>query len=171
MREAKVKLSTTRNNNLKQTIMRSRTAKWMECFITYEKVMENGLEKKVKEVYVVDALSFTEAEARIIDEMKSYISGEFNVQNINPASYGEIFFSENNEADKWYKAKLQFVTIDEKSEKEKKTAVNYLVQASTLEQARKSVDEVMGGTMIDYVIVGVNETKIIDVFEVKEKDS
>lgn len=131
--------------------------------------MEDGLQKKVKEIYVVDALSFTEAEARIIDEMKSYISGEFQVQNINPASYGEIFFSDSENADKWYKSKLQFITIDEKTDKEKRTNVTYLVQAGTLEQARKNIEDVMGGTMIDYDIVGVNETKIMDVFEYAAK--
>lgn len=151
--------------------MRSRTASWKECFIVYEKTMEDGLQKKVKEIYVVDALSFTEAEARIIEEMKSYISGEFQVQNINPASYGEIFFSESENADKWYKSKLQFITIDEKTEKEKRTNVTYLVQAGTLEQARKNIEDVMGGTMIDYDIVGVNETKIMDVFEYAAKKS
>lgn len=146
-------------------IMRSRTASWKECFIVYEKTMDDGLQKKVNEVYVVDALSFTEAEARIIEEMSSYISGDFQVYNINPAVYGEIFFSDDDMADRWYKAKLQFITLDEKTDKEKRSNVYYLVQAHSLEQARKNIDEVMGGTMIDYVIVKIEETKIMDVFE------
>lgn len=145
--------------------MRSRTATWFLCKIRYEKTMEDGLQKKVTENYVVDALSFTEAEARIMEEMSSYISGEFTVEEIDRCKFGEIFFSDLETADKWYKAKLQFITIDEKTEKEKRTTVNYLVQGSSLENARKNIDEVMGGTMIDYVIVGVNETNYIDVFE------
>ena len=92
--------------------MRSRTAIWFECKIAYEKVMEDGLQKKVKENYVVDALSFTEAESRIMEEMSSYISGEFTIEDIKIASYKEIFFSEEEMADRWYKAKLQFITID-----------------------------------------------------------
>ena len=147
--------------------MRSRTASWKECFIVYEKTMEDGLQKKVKEIYVVDGLSFTEAEARIIEEMSAYISGEFQVYNINPATYGEIFFSDDDNADRWYKARLQFITIDERTDKEKRTNVYYLIQAANFEQARKSVDEVMGGTMIDYVIAKIEETKIMDVFEYK----
>ena len=149
--------------------MRSRTASWKECSVIYEKVMEDGLQKKAKEIYVVDGLSFTEAEERIIEEMASYISGEFQVCNINPASYGAIFFSDDETADRWYKAKLQFITIDEKSEKEKRSNVYYLVQAGTFEQARKNIDEVMGGTMTDYAIAKIEETKIIDVFEYKGK--
>ena len=145
--------------------MRSRTATWFLCKIRYEKTMEDELQKKVTENYVVDALSFTEAEARIMEEMSSYISGEFTVEEIDRCKFGEIFFSDLETADKWYKAKLQFITIDEKTEKEKRTTVNYLVQGSSLENARKNIDEVMGGTMIDYVIVGVNETNYIDVFE------
>ena len=145
--------------------MRSRTAIWFECKIAYEKVMEDGLQKKVKENYVVDALSFTEAETRIMEEMSSYISGEFTIEDIKIASYKEIFFSEEEMADKWYKAKLQFITIDEKTEKEKRSNVNYLVQAGTLKGAVNNIESVMGTTMIDYVIATVAETTLMDVFE------
>ena len=150
--------------------MRSRTAMWFECKIAYEKVMEDGLQKKVTESYVVDALSFTEAEKRIMEEMSSYISGEFTVRDIKIAPYKEIFFSDDEMADRWYKAKLQFITIDEKTEKEKRSNVIYLVQAGTLNGAIKNVDEVMGGTMIDYVIVSLAETKLMDVYEYRKNE-
>ena len=145
--------------------MRTRTTTWFETKIQYEKTMEDGLQKKVKEQYVVDALSFTEAEKRITEEMSSYISGTFDVADIKKASYKEIFFSDDGTADRWYKAKVQFITIDEKTEKEKRTNVYYLVQASTIHQAVKNIDEVMGSTMIDYAIAAVSETTIMDVFE------
>ena len=150
--------------------MRSRTAIWFECKIAYEKVMEDGLQKKVKENYVVDALSFTEAESRIMEEMSSYISGEFTIEDIKIASYKEIFFSEEEMADKWYKAKLQFITIDEKTEEEKRSNVNYLVQAGTLKGAVNNIESVMGTTMIDYVIATVAETTLMDVFEYAKKE-
>ena len=146
-------------------MMRSRTATWFECKIRYEKTMEDGMQKKVTEAYVVDALSFSEAEERIIEEMSSYISGEFNVTDIKKAPYGEIFFSDQEMADRWYKAKLQFITLDEKTEKEKRSNVNYLVQAGSFNGAVKNLEEVMGCTMIDYSIVSVNETTLMDVFE------
>ena len=145
--------------------MRSRAANWFECKIRYEKIMEDGLQKKVNEGYVVDALSFSEAEKRIIEEMSSYISGQFDVADIKKAAYGEIFFSDDNMADKWYKAKLQFITIDEKTDKEKRSTVTYLVQAGSFNAAVKNIDEMMGGTMIDYVIASVAETSLMDVFE------
>ncbi len=127
--------------------------------------MEDGMQKKVSETYTVDALSFTEAEQRIMEEMSSYISGEFEVADIKKAAYKEIFFSDDENADCWYKTKLQFITIDEKTEKEKRSSVNYLVQAGTLNTAVKNIDTVMGGTMIDYVIASVSETTLMDVFE------
>ena len=150
--------------------MRSRSAMWFECKIRYEKVMEDGLQKKVNENYVVDALSFSEAETRITEEMSAYISGEFEVADIKKAAYKEIFFTDDNIADKWYKAKLQFITIDEKTEKEKRSNVYYLVQASTLQGALKNVDEVMGGTMIDYAIAAISETTVMDVFEYQKSN-
>ena len=151
--------------------MRSRTAEWFECKIRFEKIMEDGMQKRVTENYVVDALSFSEAEERIIEEMSSYISGEFDVTDIKKAAYKEIFFADQDTADKWYKAKLQFITIDEKTDKEKRSNVVYLVQAGTLNGAVRSLDEVMGGTMIDYVIAAVNETTLMDVFEYKKSEA
>lgn len=150
--------------------MRTRTATWFETKIQYEKTMEDGLQKKVKEQYVVDALSFTEAEKRITEEMSSYISGSFDVADIKKATYKEIFFSDEATADRWYKAKVQFITIDEKTEKEKRSNVYYLVQASTLQGALKNVDEVMGGTMIDYAIAAISETTVMDVFEYQKSN-
>lgn len=145
--------------------MRSKTAQWFETKIAYEKTADDGLQKKVKELYVVDALSFTEAESRIMEQMKSYISGDFAVTDIKKAAYKEVFFGETESADRWFKAKLQFITIDEKTEKEKRSNVYYLVNAATLPGAVKSIESVMGTTMIDYVIASIAETTIMDVYE------
>ena len=145
--------------------MRSRTSEWFECKVQYEKVMEDGIQKKVTELYTVEALSFTEAEARIIEEMSAYISGGFEVKDIKKAKYKEIWLSDDANADRFYQAKLQFITIDEKTEKEKRSNFVCLVQAATLNGAIKGIDEVMGGTMIDYTSVEAKETKILDVIE------
>ena len=134
----------------------------------FDKVMEDGLQKKVTEVYTIDALSFAEAETRIIEELSSYISGEFEVMDVKKASYKEIFFSDNAMADRWYKAKLDFITIDEKTEKEKRSRVTYLVQAVSFKGAFKGIEEVMNGTMIDYEAACIDDTKIMDVFEYKK---
>ena len=145
--------------------MRAREASWYETRIKYQKTMEDGSEKVVNELYVVDALSCTEAEKSIIDEMSCYISGDSAVTSAKKTNYGDIFFSDLDDDDKWYKAKLQFITIDEKSEKEKRSNVTYLVQAKSLARAIRYVDEAMGKSMLDYDIVSLSETKIIDVFE------
>lgn len=145
--------------------MRSRSAEWFETKIRYEKTMEDGLQKKITEAYVVDALSFTEAEETIIQEMSSYISGEFLVTDIKKAAYKEVFFSDNPRDDKWYKVKLQFIILDEESGKEKLSAVNYLVQSNTLQHAVENVETVMNAGMQDWKIASIAETTLIDVFE------
>ena len=150
--------------------MRSRTAIWFECKVRYEKTMEDGMPKKVVEIYTVDALSFSEAEKRIMEEMSSYVSGEIEIADLKIAQYKEIFFTDSDLADKWYKAKLAFITIDEKTDKEKKTSVFYLVNAGNINSAIKNIDEVMGGTMIDYQTINVSETNVMDVFEYKQKE-
>ena len=131
--------------------MRSRTAQWFETTVRYDKTMEDGKQKKVSERYVVDALSFGEAEERITREMTHYISGEFQVKKIDD--------------DKWYKVKVAFVTIDEKTEKEKRSHVYYLVQASSTNVAETNVTIVFADSVMDYVIEAITETKILDVFE------
>ena len=135
---------------------------WFEC--------KDGIQRKVTESYTVDALSFAEAEERITEEMSSYISGEFTVENVKKAPYKEIFFSDDETADRWYKAKLVFITIDEKTEKEKRSRVTYLVQAASLKGALKGIEEVMGGTMIDYEAANIDETNLMDVFEYKKSE-
>ena len=137
---------------------------WFECKIKYDKTLENGLTKPVTEPYLVDALSFTEAEARIIEEMTPYLNGEFTVSDIKRAKYSELFFAEDTSADRWFKCKLTFITLDEKSGAEKKTSTNVLVQASDLRDAVKKLDEGMKGSMADYIISSIAETAIIDVY-------
>ena len=123
--------------------------------------------RKVTETYVVDALSFSEAESRILEEMGKYVGGEIEVADLKIAQYKEIFFADSDLADKWYKAKLAFITIDEKTNKEKKTSVHYLVNAGNIDAAKKNVDDIMGESMIDYETKSLSETQIIDVFEYK----
>lgn len=137
---------------------------WFLCKIRYEKVMENGMEKKVTEQYLVDALSFTEAEARIIEEMTPFISGEFTVSDIKRANYSELFPCTEESADKWYEGRLAFITLDEKSGKEKRTYTNVLIQAFDIRDAMKKLDEGMKGTMADYQSVSLKETAIMDVY-------
>lgn len=135
---------------------------WFECKVRYDKMMETGVQKTVTEPYLVDALSFTEAESRIIEEIKPYISGDFSISDIKRVKYSDTFLNETG--DRYFKAKLYFITLDEKSGAEKKTAINMLVQASTLKETVEIIDTEMKKTMIDYVLAGVNETAIMDLF-------
>ena len=143
---------------------------WFECKIKYDKTMENGLVKKVTEPYMVDALNFTEAERRIIEEMSPFMTGEFQVADIKRAHYAEFFETMEESADRWFKAKLVFVTLDEKSGKERKTTQNVLIQAADLRGAIARLDEGMKGSMMDYVIASVAETPIMDVYHYKEAE-
>ena len=142
---------------------------WFEVKIRYEKIMNNGMQKKVTEPYLFDALSFTESEGKCIQEMTPFISGEFTVSDIKRANYSEIFFSDEETADRWFKCKLIFITLDEKSGAEKKTTTQILVQAADLRDAVKKLDEGMKGTMADYQIGSVSETAIMDVYPYEAK--
>lgn len=135
---------------------------WFECKIRYDKLLENGLNKKVTEPYLVDALSFTEAENRIIKEITPFISGEFTVSDIKRANYSELF--EDETGDRWYACKIAFITLDEKSGSEKKVFTNILVQASDMDNAMNNLKEGMKGTMADYISVVIKETKIMDIY-------
>ena len=142
---------------------------WYECRVKFEKVLENGVQKKVTEVYLVDAMSFTEAENRIIEEMTPYISGEFEVTAVKKDRIAELFM--DPEGDKWYRAKVMFITLDEKSGAEKKAASIMLVQASDFKMAVKNLEEGMKGTMSDWEINTISETVIMDVYGVVARET
>ena len=133
--------------------------KLFECGIRYEKTLDNGMQKKVTELYIVDALSFTEAESRIIGEMSCFISGEFSVVSEKITNYSELVSTDNTEADKWYKVKINIITLDEKTMAEKKQPLYLLVQAHDIDDARKRLNEHMRGTMADWVCEAVQEAR------------
>ena len=137
-------------------------ANWFECKVRYDKMLETGQQKKVNEPYLVDALSFTEAEARIIEEISPFISGEFSVSAVKRTRIAEIFFDETG--DRWYNVKYNIITIDEKTAVEKKTSVLTLVQASEFQKAIDNFMENMKSTMVDFEIASVVETNILDVY-------
>ncbi len=140
-------------------------ANWFECKVRYDKMMENGVVKKVNEPYLVDALSFTEAEARIIEEQTPFISGEFSVSAVKRTKITEIFW--NDSADKWYLVKVAFITIDEKTAAEKKSVSTILTAGSDFKNAYDTFMEGMKGTMADFEIVSIAETPIMDVYKAK----
>lgn len=138
--------------------------------VRYEKTMENGLNKTVSEQYLFDALSFTEAESRTIEELKPHISGEFTISQIVKPRISELMLSmlsEDVPADRYYKVKVSFITLDEKSGAEKKTNSFILVQASNFKNAYDRFIEGMRGTMADYEIVSIVETQILDYYPAK----
>ena len=143
-------------------------ANWIETKVRYEKTLENGMQKIVNEPYLVDALSFSEAEARITEEITPYMQGDFSVSAVKRTNISEIFFNEDISADKYYKIKAAFISINERTLAEKRST-NYLVQAKDLVDALNSFQAGMKGTMADYEIVSVSETAIMDVYSYKPK--
>lgn len=138
---------------------------WFETKVRYDKMMENGMQKKVNEPYMVDALSFTEAEARTIEELTPFISGDFSISAVKRTNISEIFWDDS--ADKWYHVKVNFITIDEKSAVEKKTTSHILVAATDFKGALDNFMEGMKGTMADFEIASIAETTIMDVYKAK----
>ena len=140
---------------------------WFICKVSYQKMMENGFQKKVTEQYLVDSLSFTEAEARIIEEMRPFITGEFTVSAVGRARLTEVFF---NEGETYYKVKIHFITLDATSGVEKKTPAQMLVEANNIKESIAVFEEKMKDTLADYVIVSVSETAIMDVFQYTDEN-
>lgn len=145
--------------------MREKTSKWFEVKVAYDKTTESGEQKRVTELYVVEAMSFTEAEANITKEMAAYVKGDYDIKAITIPQYKEVWFSDDTSDDKYYKVKLQFITIDERTEKEKKSNVFYLVLAKDFDSAKRYVEDTMGKSMMDYTIASIKETNILDLFE------
>lgn len=141
-------------------------AAWFECKVTYEKVADNGMPKKVVESYLVDADSFTLAEAKMIEEITPFVSmGGFNISNIRKVNYAELFLNEDDKCDRYYRCKVLYVTIDEKNGVEKKTPAFMLVKSDSLPNAVAELEKQMGKGLADYEIASVAETALMDVFQ------
>ena len=138
---------------------------WFECKVRYDKTLETGLLKKVTESYLVDALSFTEAEERFLEELEPMMSGEYNISDIKRAKIAELFESIDSADDKWYKAKVAYIAYDEKTGAEKRTNQIMLIQAKDLRTAVKNLDKGMQGTLSDWDIISITETPIMDIFK------
>lgn len=139
---------------------------YIECKVKHEKMLENGMVKNVTDAYLVDALSFTEAEARIIEEVTPFITGDYSVEAVKKTNISELFEDEGG-SDKWYKVKVNFITLDERTATEKRKATNILVQASDFQDALQNFLKGMKGTVSDYEIASISETAILEVFKVK----
>ena len=144
--------------------MISRVSKFFEVKVQYQKMQDDGKGKKVTEQYVVEAMSFTEAESRITEEMTPYIDGDFDVVSEKIAPYNEIILSDKSDDDKWFISKVSLITLDEKTAKEKKTSQRLLVQAETSEKAMDYTKEMFSYGMSDYSIDSVQDTPTLDVF-------
>lgn len=142
---------------------------YYEVKARFEKTMEDGMVRKVKEPYLFDALSFSEAEERAVEELTPFMSGDFEVTDIKRVSYNEIFPTDDPEAGKWYAVRINFITLDERTGKEKKTKAEYLVQASGIDNARDNFNAAMRQAMADYEITAIKETPLMDVYPYHEK--
>ncbi len=149
--------------------MRSKTGTFFEVRARYEKTSEDGFIKKVTETYIVEAMSFSEAENRAIEELSHYVSGELDIVGIKIAPFREIIFSGEDQDEYWFKVKAAFITFNEKTGREKRSKSNFFVNGSNIEKASRNFNALMSGTMIDYEIVSINDTQTIDVFEFTHK--
>lgn len=139
--------------------------------VRYQKMLEDGTEAKTTEQYVVEALSWTESESTTTNNMAAYNHGDMDIVTIKKANFSELFLSERDDEDKYYECSINIISVDEKSSKEKRSKVRYLVQGKSFENAKKNLDEAMSGTMLDYEVAGLKETSIIDIFLYKKKEA
>lgn len=140
------------------------TANWFEAKVKYRKVSEDGREKKVNEAYLLDAMSYTEAESRIIHEMESVISGDYYVSSLKKSNITEVVPSEDEKDDRWYKAKVNIIDADEVSGKEKSTAQYYLVAASNIDTALEHLEKSLSSFVVPYEIAALADTQFMDVY-------
>ena len=136
---------------------------WFECKVRYEQTQEDGTDKTVTETYVYKAADFGDAYDKAVKDMSTFISGEFGITGMKIAQYGDVFIQDERTEEKFYRVKVNFIVLDEKTNKEKKIAQYYLVNADSVEKARKYTDTALSQTMADFIIVSVQETMIIDV--------
>lgn len=139
-------------------------AQYFETKIRYDRVMENGAVKKVTDTFLVDAVTFSNAEAKTAEKVSLRVSGEFAVTAIKKSKIAEVFRDDRDSADKWWLVKVNFISLNERTEKKKKTPVLVLVQAGDDKGARERFNEEMKNSMADFEVAAIIETPIMEVF-------
>lgn len=140
------------------------TANWFEAKVKYVKVGEDGRERKVSEMYLLDAMSYTEAESRIVSEMEMIVKGDYNIASLKKSNISEVVTSEDETDDRWYKAKVAIIDADEVSGKEKSSYQYYLVAAADTNRALENIEKALATFVVPYEVAGINDTKFMDVF-------
>lgn len=151
-------------------IMKTLSGNYFIVGVRYQKMLEDGTEAKTTEQYVVEALSWTESESTTTNNMAAYNHGDMDIVTMKKANFSELFLSERDDEDKYYECSINIISVDEKSSKEKRSKVRYLVQGKSFENAKKNLDEAMSSTMLDYEVAGLKETSIIDIFLYEKKE-
>lgn len=140
------------------------TANWFEAKVKYVKVGEDGRERKVSEMYLLDAMSYTEAESRMVSEMEMIVKGDYNIASLKKSNISEVVTSEDEKDDRWYKAKIAIIDADEVSGKEKSSYQYYLVAAADTNRALENIERALATFVVPYEVAGINDTKFMDVF-------
>jgi hypothetical protein len=139
---------------------------WFTVKVKYTKQLDNGALKRVSEPYLLAAMTFTDAEARIYEELGAVIRGEFAVTGISRTEIHDIFAYDD--ADIWYKAKVKYENVDADSEKSKKVTQNFLISAHSVKEAYERLQESLQGLMVDFEIPSIIVSPIVEIFPYQE---
>ena len=142
---------------------------WFTCKVKYMKVDNNGNESTTTEAYLVDAVSYTEAETRIYEEMEQRVRGEFRIVNIAKANYTDVIVDEEEDLVDWYKVKVTGIEYDQEADKEKKYNNYYLISADSCKQALARTEEAMKDMEMEFIIPSVGVVQLVDVFPFNEE--
>lgn len=140
------------------------TANWFEAKVKYIKVGEDGRERKVSEMYLLDAMSYTEVENRIMREMESVVKGDYYIASLKKSNITELVPSEHETDDRWYKAKIAIIDADEVSGKEKASFQYYLVAAANTDRALENLNRALATFVVPYEVTSIADTQFMDVF-------
>ena len=139
---------------------------WFECKVIYEKGGVDSAPVKVTESYLIDALNYTSAENRVMETVLPFSSmGEVSISSIKRVKLAELFLTGVETDDKFYKSKVSLISFDEKAGKEKRTAVQMLIQSNSLPNALDKLVKEMDSTLYNYEILSIADTPIVEVLQ------
>jgi len=141
---------------------------WFKVKVKYTKQLESGSFKRVSEPYLLSAMTFTDAEARIYEELGSFIRGEFSVMGITREDIQDIF--QYDDADSWFKCKISYDNIDDDGDKKRTVTQNFLVSAKTVKDSYERIEESLESLMLDYQIISIIASPIVEIFPYKEEE-
>lgn len=111
---------------------------------------------KVREAYLVESISCSDAEQQVTEYLKPYIYGDFEAPQIRKRQFFDVFDDVHGYI--WFEAKVEMITID--GDKVTRKGVNILIKGTYIIDALHDLHEYL--KQYDCEVISIKKSAILE---------